>query len=347
MLRGARGAPLFRPLTTLRPPAATTTPSSGPAASAAVPPWATATPAVTSLPAGTTVVARRNVRKGVGPFRAGRPEPAEESAEGSAGDSAGKPEGKPALDFGRLDDVDLDAVDFAAETERPPPLLAAGWRGAAAASGLERRASSSSWLHSAAPSEQPAAGGPSPRPAAAPEPPFPAPPVAPLHSDPFPPEVVRSLLAPVAEADVLLKPRPGGGPPVPYLSHVFYRRLLNRVFGPGAWALLPAGGPVERAGVVSREFALFVKGKLVSQALGEHDRRGDGEPVEEEMTFETAVEAAKSRALRRCCKDLGVGLELWDKEGWVAGWQARQMLLNSSQVVSLPGESTNAAPFSL
>lgn len=59
------------------------------------------------------------------------------------------------------------------------------------------------------------------------------------------------------------------------------------------------------AKVVSREWALLCLGRLVAVARGEqHYFDPDGIP--------TAAEGAKSNALMRCCKDLGIASELWD-----------------------------------
>jgi len=40
------------------------------------------------------------------------------------------------------------------------------------------------------------------------------------------------------------------------------------------------------------------------------------------MTYATALEAAKSNALMRCCKDLGIASELWDPS-FVAQWRQK------------------------
>jgi hypothetical protein len=40
------------------------------------------------------------------------------------------------------------------------------------------------------------------------------------------------------------------------------------------------------------------------------------------MTTATAEESAKSNALMRCCKDLGIASELWDPT-FIAAWKKR------------------------
>lgn len=54
---------------------------------------------------------------------------------------------------------------------------------------------------------------------------------------------------------------------------------------------------------------MFCLGRFASQATGEHTfySRGD-------TNLGRALESAKSNALMRCCKDLGIASELWDPQ---------------------------------
>lgn len=58
-----------------------------------------------------------------------------------------------------------------------------------------------------------------------------------------------------------------------------------------------------------REYALFCLGRFVAQTVGEHTFYSSNN-----MVYGKAMEAAKSNALMRCCKDLGVASELWDPQ---------------------------------
>ncbi len=49
-----------------------------------------------------------------------------------------------------------------------------------------------------------------------------------------------------------------------------YRRILNRAFGPGAWALVPRGESNLKGKFLCRDYALFCLGRFVAQAKGEH-----------------------------------------------------------------------------
>lgn len=119
------------------------------------------------------------------------------------------------------------------------------------------------------------------------------------------------LQAPVDPQDVEI--RPDG---IIYLPEIKYRRVLNKAFGAGAWALMPRGDFSIQENTLSREYALFVHGRFVSEARGEQDYIPNN-PV---MSYATCTEGVKSNALMRCCKDLGVASELWDP-GFIAGWK--------------------------
>jgi hypothetical protein len=141
-----------------------------------------------------------------------------------------------------------------------------------------------------------------------------------ISQEPFPKEVAEALTAALTESDVEIKPDGQI-----YLPEIKYRRVLNRSFGPGGWALQPRG-PTSMQDVrngffvflgsfllvfmcshaggsqntISREYAMFCLGRFVSQARGEQQYFDSGA-----LTYSTAAEAAKSNALVRCCKARG------------------------------------------
>jgi len=121
-----------------------------------------------------------------------------------------------------------------------------------------------------------------------------------LSNAPFDKSVADVLQDAIAQHDVEIKPDG-----LLFLPEIKYRRILNRAFGPGGWGLAPRGETIVTDKAVTREYALVCHGRLVSIALGEQDYFDpDG--------VATATEGAKSNALVRCCKDLGVASELWD-----------------------------------
>lgn len=138
-----------------------------------------------------------------------------------------------------------------------------------------------------------------------------------LSTASFSSEACAALLAPLAAEDIEIKPDG-----LLYLPEIKYRRILNRAFGPGGWGLAPRSETFVSAGNVSREYALVVQGRLVSIARGEQeyfpskdaapaDGNGSGGGKNQDG-IPTATEGAKSNALMRCCKDLGIASELWD-----------------------------------
>lgn len=127
---------------------------------------------------------------------------------------------------------------------------------------------------------------------------------------PFSPEAVAVLGAPVAEDEVEL--RDDG---IVFMPGIWYRRQLSRAFGPGAWALLPRGPSRRDGDVVLYHGGLYVLGRFVSEAMGECEARFG-------MTYASALEGARTDCLSRCCKDLGMAAELWDK-AWRDGWLAK------------------------
>ena len=100
-----------------------------------------------------------------------------------------------------------------------------------------------------------------------------------------------------------------------YLPEIKYRRILNQAFGPGGWALMPRSETLhfenvnEGAQLITREYALYCQGRFVAQAVGEHTFYSRGN-----LGYGKACESAKSNALMRCCKDLGIASELWDPQ---------------------------------
>lgn len=94
-----------------------------------------------------------------------------------------------------------------------------------------------------------------------------------------------------------------------YLSQIGYRRRLNKSFGPGGWALVPRSHLMSKGNLLCREYALFAEGRFIAEAIGEQEYY----PNNPRMSYASAAESVKSNALMRCCKDLGVASECWDK----------------------------------
>ncbi|KAH7578663.1 hypothetical protein J7297_04685 [Nakaseomyces glabratus] len=121
-----------------------------------------------------------------------------------------------------------------------------------------------------------------------------------LGSKPFDATVQKALALPLEPTDIEIKPDG-----LIYLPEIKYRRILNRAFGAGGWGLVPRSQTIVTSKLVTREYGLVCHGQLVSVSRGEQDYFS-------ETGIPTATEGCKSNALMRCCKDLGIGSELWD-----------------------------------
>lgn len=121
-----------------------------------------------------------------------------------------------------------------------------------------------------------------------------------LGAKPFAPEIQKELLKELSSNDIEIKPDG-----LLYLPEIKYRRILNKAFGAGGWGLVPRSETIVTPSLVTREYGLICNGQLVGVARGEQDYFN-------ENGIPTATEGCKSNALMRCCKDLGIGSELWD-----------------------------------
>jgi len=121
------------------------------------------------------------------------------------------------------------------------------------------------------------------------------------------------LRAPVVEGDILI--RPDG---LIYLGWWEYQKRLESAFT--GWALIPDGLPIlnKESNQILWGFYLVVEGKFVDFAIGGQEYF----PGNLRMSYADAMEGAKSNALLRTCKRLGIALELWDPE-FVAKWKEK------------------------
>lgn len=126
--------------------------------------------------------------------------------------------------------------------------------------------------------------------------------------------------------DEAFKPGASGKENLIYIEHAFLRDRLNQVIGPGKWCIMPRSRWAEkyktRDGEATRvyvEAMLMVRGCFVAEAVGDMSYY----PTNASQNYGDAVEGAKTAALRRCCKELGVGLQAWKKD-WCEGWWQRK-----------------------
>lgn len=119
------------------------------------------------------------------------------------------------------------------------------------------------------------------------------------------------LYAPVDES--LVEIRPDG---LIYLPWMEYAKRLRDALG-GRWALIPTSEPKIKGDLVVRPYYLVIDGKPMGEAWGEQKYS----PNNAKMTWGDAVEGARSNALMRLCKGLGMTLEMWQPtfiKAWIA-----------------------------
>ncbi len=124
-------------------------------------------------------------------------------------------------------------------------------------------------------------------------------------------EQEKVLYSPVVTEDIEI--RPDG---LIYLPWMEYVTRLRRAFGM-SWGLIPYGPPKKLGNFIHWGFWLIIQGKPYGFAVGEQQYFEN-----ERMTYGDALEGAKSNALMRLCKGLGISLELW-KPSFVKEWKAK------------------------
>lgn len=143
------------------------------------------------------------------------------------------------------------------------------------------------------------------------------------------PEEVAALQADFP--DEAFQPGAAGKENLIYIEHAHLRDRLNQVFGPGQWSIVPRNRWAEdysftnkyketvEASRVYVEAMLCVRGCFVAEAVGDMVYYKNNES----QNYGDAVEGAKTAALRRCAKELGIGLQAWKKD-WCLGWWERR-----------------------
>lgn len=108
--------------------------------------------------------------------------------------------------------------------------------------------------------------------------------------------------------------RPDGLIYVPWMGYV---SRLRDAFGLG-WSIVPKGMPMVKGDLICWGWWMLIDGKLAGFAIGEQKYR----PNNATMSWGDACEGAKSNALMRLCKGLGIGLELWSPS-FIRKWKEK------------------------
>lgn len=117
----------------------------------------------------------------------------------------------------------------------------------------------------------------------------------------------------VSRPDVRVLPDSG----LAYLPHLYYTRWLNEAFGPTGWGIAPAAKPMKIDNLIIVPHILYIRGVAVAWANG----AAEYHEKNKRQTYDDVLESTVAYSLRRCCKRLGMALELWDKR-WLAQFLA-------------------------
>lgn len=105
-----------------------------------------------------------------------------------------------------------------------------------------------------------------------------------------------------------------------YIPQALIKERLNKVIGVGQWALVKIMDRFEqiKEGQYRMFFdgALMIRGKFASRSVGESTYYQSNA----NQSWASALEAAKSDTIVRCCKDLGIADEIY-KPAFVRKWQ--------------------------
>jgi len=121
------------------------------------------------------------------------------------------------------------------------------------------------------------------------------------------------LLKDIPDEDVEI--RPDG---LIYAPWEVYATRLNKIFGL-AWAMIPVSFKPDHLGIfILWGFSLVIQGKFAGYTIGQQEYI----PENRQMTWGDACEGAKSNALMRLCKGLGIGLNLW-RPSYIKYWKEK------------------------
>jgi len=137
-----------------------------------------------------------------------------------------------------------------------------------------------------------------------------------ISKRPFSVEAQKVLSQPIDPSEVLIKPDG-----IIYAPGYYFRKILLEAFKPGGWGLVKVRVMMEDNNLYF-EGLLFVDGAFVATAIGEQKYIKNNR----NQTYATALEGAKTDCLTRCCKDIGIAMELWNPV-WVREWKKNHALM--------------------
>lgn len=127
------------------------------------------------------------------------------------------------------------------------------------------------------------------------------------------PEQEDILFSDISPSDILI--RPDG---LIYLPWHWYANRLNLAFGHLCWTLIPQGEPKLDGQLVLWGFHLIINDSYQGFAYGECKYI----ITNETMSYGDVIEGAKSIAITRLCKGIGMAHQLWDKN-FISHWKSQ------------------------
>jgi hypothetical protein len=128
------------------------------------------------------------------------------------------------------------------------------------------------------------------------------------------PNEVKDLTEPFPDDAIEIRPFDG----IIYISHMLLRERLWKVFGPTEVAEICRERFMRPdSNEIAVDLVLMARGKFLAEGVG----TAKYFPNNPKGSFGDTVEAAWSEALRRCCKKLGVGTQVWRPQ-FVREWLA-------------------------
>ncbi len=126
------------------------------------------------------------------------------------------------------------------------------------------------------------------------------------------PNEVKDLTEPFPDEDVEIRNFDG----IVYISHMLLRSRLWKVFGPTEVSEICRERMVRTdTNEIAVDLVLMARGKFLAEAIG----TAKWYPNNPKTSFGDVIESAWSEALRRCCKRIGVGTDVW-KPQYIREW---------------------------
>ena len=139
-------------------------------------------------------------------------------------------------------------------------------------------------------------------------------------------EQSKILLEEIKDEEILI--RPDG---LVYAPWYLYAGRLNRAFTGLGWALVPQGMPKHDTAenVIYWGFHMVINGIYIDFAIGQNEYQPDSFT----MKYGDCCEGAKSNALMRICKKIGMFHKLWDHE-FVERWKTKYAYIKEWKTLS-------------